>query len=237
MLFRSRAVVFVYVSREMEPWAGRFLDSPDGRRLAAVEAVGGIDLINGDDSHGHAPQAAGQGTDQHHHRGGNPHVWLDPVIAQDICRRIAAAFIQADPEHRQVYEQNLESYLKQLEALHQEFARRTQGLSRREFVAFHPAFSYLARRYGLREAGIIETSPGREPTPKQLHAMVRTIQKYKIGVVFAEPQFDDRMATAVAREAGVQVLVLDPLGGRPPYGSDYIPMMRHNLEILSQAMQ
>jgi len=248
-----RAAVFVYVSRRMEPWAGRFLESPDGRRLATVEAVQGFSLLDGDDDHpeparqeaGPAPRAdqehehpaAGQAAAPHHrHQGGNPHVWLDPVMAQDICRRIAAALIQVDPEHRQTYEQNLQAYLRELEALHQEFVRTTAAFSRREFVAFHPAFTYLARRYGLREAGIIETSPGREPTPRQLQAMVRSIRKYQIGVVFAEPQFDARVATAIAREAGVQVLLLDPLGGRLPYGSDYIKMMRHNLEILTQAM-
>jgi zinc transport system substrate-binding protein len=55
--------------------------------------------------------------------------------------------------------------------------------------------------------------------------------------VFAEPQLSPRVAEVIAQEAGVKVLLLDPLGGRPPYGSDYLKLMRHNLAVLAQALK
>ena len=45
------------------------------------------------------------------------------------------------------------------------------------------------------------------------------------------------MAEIIAQEAGVKVLFLDPLGGKPPYGSDYLKLMRHNLAVLSEALK
>jgi ABC-type Zn uptake system ZnuABC Zn-binding protein ZnuA len=45
------------------------------------------------------------------------------------------------------------------------------------------------------------------------------------------------MAEVIAREAGVKVLLLDPLGGRPPYGQDYLQLMRHNLAVMTEALQ
>ena len=57
---------------------------------------------------------------------GNPHIWLDPVLAQDICRKIAAAFIQADPGHRAQYEANLKNYLTALDELNREIEAHAQ---------------------------------------------------------------------------------------------------------------
>jgi ABC-type Zn2+ transport system substrate-binding protein/surface adhesin len=56
-------------------------------------------------------------------------------------------------------------------------------------------------------------------------------------VVFAEPQFNPRVAEVIAQEAGVKVLMLDPIGGQPPYGSDYLLLMRHNLAALDEALR
>jgi len=164
-------------------------------------------------------------------------VWLDPVWAQDICQRIAQALMELDPAHRQVYKANLAAYLRELEELHQEISGKVKTFRVREYVCFHPAFSYFARRYGLREAGVIEVSPGREPTPRHIQKIVEFLRGQRVKVVLAEPQLSTRVAEAVAREAGARVLKLDPLGGRPPYGTDYLALMRYNLGVLSEVMQ
>ena len=56
-------------------------------------------------------------------------------------------------------------------------------------------------------------------------------------MVFAEPQLNPRVAEVIAQEAGVKVLMLDPMGGAPPYGSDYLKLMRHNLAALDEALR
>jgi zinc transport system substrate-binding protein len=235
-----RSRVFVYVGAGLDPWAERLLAARRSESLAVVEAVAGLELIQ-DASHshhhghgGHEPHGHGQG---HSHEQGNPHVWLDPVLAQDICRRIAAALIQVDPAHRETYESNLSRYLEELEALHQESAHRIAAWRLREFVSFHPSFTYFARRYGLKEVGVIEAAPGREPTPAHIRAIVSAIRKYGVRVVFTEPQLSPRVAEVIAREAGVRVSLVDPLGGRPPYGDAYLKLMRFNLDAMERAMQ
>jgi zinc transport system substrate-binding protein len=66
---------------------------------------------------------------------------------------------------------------------------------------------------------------------------VEAIRHCGIRVVFAEPQLSPRIAEVIAREAGVKVLMLDPIGGRPPYGENYLQMMRYNLNTLEEAMK
>jgi zinc transport system substrate-binding protein len=235
----AQARVFVYTGAGLEPWAEKLLGSRGPGNLEVVEAVRGIPLLRDveEDHHDEAAPAKHDGPDHHRHAAGNPHVWLDPVLAQGICRQIAAALVKVDPEHRAAYEARLQGYLQELEALHQEIARRVGTWRLHDFVCFHPAYTYFARRYGLREVGVIELSPGREPTPRHLQKIVAAIKNHGIKVVFAEPQLNPRVAEVVAREAGVKVLLLDPMGGRPPYGGDYLKLMRYNLSILDEAMK
>ncbi len=242
----SRARVFVYIGAGLEPWATKLLRSRGSNNLMVVEAAQGIPLLGLDEHHhdhgaakaqAHTGQPPDKEGSHETHLAGNPHIWLDPVLAQDICRKIAGALIQADPDHRARYEANLKEYLAALEALHQEIQQRAHAWTLRDFVSFHPSFSYFARRYNLHEAGVIEEAPGREPTPRQLQDLVAAVRRSGIRVVFAEPQFNPRVAEVIAQEAGVKVLMLDPIGGPPPYGSDYLKLMRYNLTALDEALR
>jgi len=244
MASASRARVFVYIGAGLEPWAAKLVRSRGNSGQVVVEAAQGLQLLRETRHHGHEEPSTKPAASHHenevspeHQQGGNPHIWLDPVLVQDICRKIANALIQADPDHRARYEANLEEYLAALEALHQEIQQRARAWTLRDFVSFHPSFSYFARRYNLHEAGVIEEAPGREPTPRQLQALVAAVRRAGIRVVFAEPQFNPRVAEVIAQEAGVKVLMLDPMGGAPPYGSDYLQMMRANLAALDEALR
>jgi zinc transport system substrate-binding protein len=245
MAHATRARVLVYIGAGMEPWIDRVLLSHAGP-VAAVDATRGIDLLQdgghhhpeGDHEDDHKPKGrTPEAIHKHSRASGNPHIWLDPVIAQEISRQIAGALIQVDPAHKGVYTANLQKFLAELEDLHLEITRRVAAWTIKDYVCFHPAFIYFARRYGLREVGVIEMAPGREPTPKHLRNLIRDIRRYKIRVVFSEPQFSPRVAEVIAREAGVKVLMLDPVGGRPPYESDYLKLMKYNLDTMEKAMK
>ncbi len=248
----TQARVFVYIGAGMEPWAQRLLSSRHATQLV-VEATHGISLIQDAEEHDHVGETqeghlqGGHAQDKsarigpgeratHHHGKGNPHVWLDPILAQEISRAICRAFIQVDPGNERFYLGNLSRFLGQLQGLHEDIENSVSGFRIREYVCFHPAYAYFSRRYGLREVGVIEPSPGREPAPRHIQRIVKAIRDYKIEVIFAEPQLSPRVAEVIAKEAGAKVLLLDPLGGRPPYGSDYVKMMRYNLSVLEKAM-
>jgi len=240
-----QAKVVVVNGAGLEPWVDRFLQTMKAKKPVVVTATAGLDLIR--EVHDHVQEGGQQAGDkekhepghgQHHDHGDvNPHVWLDPVLAQDICRRLAAAFSSADPEGRPVYEQQLAQYLEKLAALHDKINTATAQFQIKEFIGFHPSFSYFARRYGLREVGIIEVAPGREPTPQAFQSILAAVKRYGIRVIFSEPQFNPRIAEVLAKEAGVRVLSLDPIGGRPPYGESYIQLMEYNLDTMAQAMK
>jgi zinc transport system substrate-binding protein len=230
----------VYVGAGLDPWAERLLKAQKSPQRIVMEAVAGVDLIqdvNGHSHEAHDGKKSDAAKPRQRHEGGNPHIWLDPALAQNICRRLAQAFIKVDPAHQKIYEENLAGYLKQLEELDRDIKKTVETFRQKDYVSFHPAYTYFSERYGLREVGVIEAAPGREPSPGHLQRIIAAIKKTGVKAVFAEPQLSLRVAEVIAKEAGVKVLILDPLGGQPPYGSDYIKLMRHNLAVLSQALQ
>ena len=108
-------------------------------------------------------------------------------------------------------------------------------LKERKIVTFHNAFDYLARDIGLEIAAVVQ------PSMEQLSAgdLVRLTAKVKangISVVFAEPQFSKRTAELIAREAAIEVSILDPVATGEMHPDYYEKEMRKNLQSLKSAL-
>jgi zinc transport system substrate-binding protein len=243
----ASARVFLMIGAGLEFWADQLVES-SGRHLKPVILSEGITLIQSADAHhGESAQQAPQGSNKsahaehahsHDFHTGNPHIWLDPRLTETMVSRIQAALSSADPGHANAYETRAKAYLGQLDAMDREIADAVKQFRNKEIVSFHASWDYFAARYGLTLAGVIEKSPGSNPTPREIAGIVSRIKGYQIRAVFAEPQFSPRVADVIAREAGVKVLILDPLGGETlPGRNTYIGLMMYNLQIMKEAMQ
>jgi zinc transport system substrate-binding protein len=173
------------------------------------------------------------------HEGGvNPHYWLDPVLAQMQVEAIATALVAADPGNKESYLGNAADYVAELKSLDAEIKNETQSFSSREFITFHPAWTYFARRYGLVEAAVIEESPGKDPTIDEQRRIIDLARELNVKVIFAEPQFSTKVADTIADGSGAKVLLLDPIGGPGLAGRDsYIALMRYDVEQMGVAMK
>jgi zinc transport system substrate-binding protein len=232
----SRTQLFVMVGGGLEFWAEKLIEATAGDDLVVLRAADGMTLVQtGRHRHG---EGNGRHDEAPQDRGGNPHVWLDPLVVSSLAERIAAALEGLDPDHAAGYRSRLADCRDRLTALDQNIARTVNGFEIKEYVSFHPSWTYFARRYGLHELGVIQQSPGRDPTPRQVQALIDSIRGRGVTAVFAEPQFNPAAARAIAREAGVRVLILDPLGGPDMAGrDDYIALMNYNVNIMSEAMR
>ena len=228
----SSARIFFMIGAGLEYWNEKFVKSHDGK-LIKIVLSDGVDLIrSAGDQHG---EKAGK-----QHSGdlfANPHIWLDVEIAKSMVKRIAAALVSADKEHSDYYEERGNKYLSELDRLDRAIYAGAGKFKIKKYVAFHPAWDYFARRYGLESAGVIESVPGKSPTPLDIKNIVGNIKKHGVKAVFAEPQFNPKVAEVIAKEAGVKVMMLDPMGG--PGIKDrgnYIDLMKYNLAVLQEAM-
>lgn len=157
----------------------------------------------------------------------DPHIWMSLRNAQIMVDTITRSLSTIDPEGRSFYEHRASTYKEDLKALDEWFQGAIARVANRGFVASHNAWSYLARDYGLHVKGVIEKAPEREPTPQELQELITVMKNENISVVFAEPQFNQKIAQILAQETGSTILELDPLGRFPEL--PYLELMRQNL--------
>lgn len=238
----AAARVFLMIGAGLEFWADQLIAS-SGQKLKPVVLSEGMAMIRtadkDHDEEDHGASHVKGGKEPHHgHETGNPHIWLDPHLAGIMVDRIQAAFTAADPAHAAAYESRARAYRNRLDELDHTIADTVKQFRTREIVCFHPSWDYFAARYGLVTAGVIEKTPGRDPGPREIAALVSRIRSFHIPTVFAEPQFSPKAADVIAKEAGVKVLILDPLGGDAlPGRGSYIDLMMYNVNIMKEAME
>lgn len=220
----SKASVLVLNGVNLEFWADKAVDAANNTKLIVVRTAEGLPIVGSDHGHDH----------EHEHEGGNPHVWLNPVYAIHQVEKIRDAFIKADPEHKAEYKENAARYINELKNLDSQIRAKVKTFTSRDFITFHSAWIYFAKEYGLREAAVIEETPGREPSPTEVGDIVKICHRIKAKAVFAEPQFSPKAAQVIADECGAKVLMLNPMGRPPEY--NYIDMMHENLKQMTEAM-
>ncbi|MBL6842547.1 MAG: zinc ABC transporter substrate-binding protein [Verrucomicrobiae bacterium] len=169
----------------------------------------------------------------------DPHVWLDPLLAKEIVNRLADEMAAIAPLHRKSVLARRDTFLGELQKLHEAFSANLADLDRREVVTFHGAFAYLFKRYQLETVGVVEQFPGDEPSAAYLRQLVDLMQRLKMKVIFAEPQLPDRPAQILAQEIGGRVELLDPcetILPNAPHAS-YLDRQRANLETLVRVLK
>lgn len=167
----------------------------------------------------------------------DPHIWLNPKNAAIQVGNIRDALIAADSAHAEFYRVNAAAYISELQLLDREIADAASRFARHDFVAFHSAFRYFAERYGLRQVAVIEEFPGKEPSPRYIADVIKTIRGAGIKAIFSEPQFSPRVLEAIARDTGFTVHALDPIETGDETRDSYVSLMRRNLEVLKTAMR
>lgn len=216
------ADVFLFNGTGLEPWVDRLLGSVDTPPPAiAVSAA-----------------LPGQEPDVHdagEHGHGDPHVWLDPVLAQQQVAVIAEALAEADPANGALYADNARRLQQKLRDLDGDF-RTLAACPEQTIVITSPYFTHPAARYGLQViAATTNSGHDTELRPGELARLISDMRAANIRHIFAETA-DDRMANTIARETDGTVLVLHPLESltriEQAAGADYFTLMEANLNNL-----
>jgi ABC-type Zn uptake system ZnuABC Zn-binding protein ZnuA len=201
---------------------------PDAREKRSADPHGGhaYGPGGGPGEEAHAEEGAHAGH-AHGVLGKDPHWWLSPVLAARSLGPLAEALAAIDPMHADDYRRRARETSSGYLALDRELAVALAPLRGKRFVSAHRAWIYFADRYGLVEAASIEPVPGREPSPRELKALVMEGRRGGLGRLFTEPQFPPAAARVVAREARLELTLVDPIGGVP--GRETYPaLMRFN---------
>jgi zinc transport system substrate-binding protein len=221
----QKAAVFVYNGAGLESWVSKTLDATKSSKRVVVEATQGLPL---------APPPAGAEGGEYT---SDPHVWLDPTLAQAIATKIADGLTQADPAGKDLYARNLADLTARLAALDGKFKDGLRECARREIITSHAAFGYLAKRYGLEQIAVEGLAPDAEPTPARIAEVAKIARDRGATTIFFETLVSPNVAETIAKEAGAQTLTLDPLEGvKDEKTQTYVTVMNDNLANLRTAL-
>lgn len=229
-----RADVWAYVGLDLEiGWASLLVNGARNRRIQAG-APGHIDVSRVipvlDVPGGRVDRSQGDV-----HPLGNPHYWLDPANARRIVRLFEDVFRELDPAGTATYQRNADRYLARLDSAEAAWQPQRLAIRNLPVVAWHTSWRYFARYGGLDIVGFMEPKPGVPPSPGHLAGLIQTMRRTGTKLIIMEPFYDRKTADFVASRTGATVLVLPPSVGGLPGITDYLRLMKHNLDAVAAA--
>lgn len=165
-----------------------------------VDLSSGIEPIAGDCSH--------VKTGKQHAHGIDPHIWTSPRELRIMARNAYEAIARQWPDSVK-YRDNYALLDTRLRALDSLTAAEIARSGRSYFLIYHPALTYYARAYGIRQVAIEEE--GKEPSPKRLSRLIEQAHKDGIRRVFYQSQFPASSVEILASDIGASPVAIDPL--------------------------
>jgi ABC-type Zn uptake system ZnuABC Zn-binding protein ZnuA len=170
----------------------------------------------------------------------NPHVWMNVAYGELYVDRISAALQAADPAHTTTYQAQAATYRATLASLDASVAADIAALpaTNRRFVAFHDAFPYFAKHYGLEIVGVAVNAPGQDPSASYTAQLITAIRDAHVKAIFSEAQFPPKLVQQLATETGTTVVatLYDDSIGDPPISS-YAAVIRWDADQFVKALQ
>ena len=208
----EKADVFVVNGLGMENFIDKVINS--NNTMQVIDSSNGIENIIKDDNET------------------NPHIWtnINNYITQ--VKNISERLQQIDSKNANIYKENEENYINQLEKLEEEYIQKLEGLKGKKVVNLNEAFEYLGQELQI-EMTTIETN--HEESTMSAEMMSSIIEKMKnenIQMILVDKNDNKTMAETIANETGAKIYELDS-GLKGSIERDaYINMVKYNMEIL-----
>lgn len=200
----------------MESWVDRVL-SPGEKASKLVVSTAGISPLP---ASGYQP---GTGLAKGEYAF-NPHVWLDPNLAGIQLLNISKALGQKDPLHKEIFERNTRLYLSKLKEIDRLYQQKLGAIPSKKAFFYNDAFMYLAKRYGIVVAGIVEECGEKGgPSPRKLASILSAMKKERIPF-FYTPFSNIALVREIQRESQTRSGEIDGMES-----SELHPLMYENI--------
>lgn len=228
----AKADVLVINGAGLEKWLQRGIGSAARKDLLVVDTSVGIHLITGLD----VRPLAGVHSEPDPDAGGtNPHIWLSPINAIKQVENIRDALVSRDPANAETYRANAAAYIGHLQSLDTAIRAATRSFPNRNLITFHDTFPYFARDYDFNVVATFEEFPGKEPSPRAIEELRKTIAAGNVCALFSEPQYSPKAMQIVGNEFKVPVAQLDPMETGDGSRDFYERVTRKNMDALVEA--
>lgn len=221
--------------------------------VASAEGTDAADSATTDEAHveDHADEHSTEGEHDeaehdhdHDHGDLNPHLWTSLRFAQGMVTQIADQLAMLDTAHSDNYYERAGAYNAKLVTLDEWLTAQFERVpaAERVLVTGHDSMRYYLHDYGIAFAGSLLPSfeDNAEPSAAEIDEIVATIKASGVKAIFVESSLSPKLAQAVAKEAGVQVvdsesLFVDSLGPEGSGAETYISATLHNTRVILEA--
>ena len=197
----------------------------DGGQIKSEDAIKAIEGLTseGEDEH-----------EGHGHGIEDPHYWFDPLRVKLVVNDIAARLSVLNPGRGDMFRANADAYNSKLDELHAWTEQQVSTVPEEDklLVTSHDSYGYFANLYGFEIVGVVLSgTTDVEPSAGDLADLVEEVKESGVQVVFGETTVSERLAIAVARESGAELVRLysGSLGPKGSGAATYIEMMRTNV--------
>ena len=176
------------------------------------------------------------------HSDEDEHIWLSLKNAAVMTQKLCDSVCEIDSENAEKYKSNAENYIAQLNALDQEYQAVVDSAARKTVLfADRFPFRYLVEDYGLTYyAAFAGCSSESEASFDTLAFLIDKTKELSLPVVLIIDKSDGAIAETICAESGSKVLSLDSCQSISivdiKSGTNYLDIMKSNLEVLREAL-
>ena len=152
----------------------------------------------------------------------NPHIWLDPLGMERFILFLSRKLGK-----------ECSSFCNKLSQVISSLREKVKALSSREFISFHPVWSYLAEEIGLKEVLYLLLVPTGDVSFIRIRKAM-DLKKKGVKVLVGEVTEEKRIVESLGKKLGLKVVFLDPMGW--PYSS-YTDFIKGEGEKLLEALK
>lgn len=161
--------------------------------------------------------------EEHHHKGLDPHIWTSPKNVKIMADTIYKTLVQIDPVNEKFYKSNLDDFIKEIESTDNQIKDILKDIKpKSKFMVFHPSWGYFAHEYDLIQVAV--EVEGKKPKPQEMITVISESKEENVKVIFTQPEFSDKSAKIIAKEANISVEKISPLN--PNWSENLIKMAK-----------
>ncbi len=162
-----------------------------------------IDIIAGSCSHHHDHDHA-----HSHSHGIDPHIWTSPRQLITMSDNAYEAIHDRYPDSTK-YTLRYTALREKLQQLDEECALACEQSQLPHFIIFHPALTYFARDYGIKQIAIEDE--GKEPSARRLADIIELARQSGVTRILYQSQFPQSVVEIIASDIGAEATAINPL--------------------------
>ena len=160
-----------------------------------------------EDGDEHSDEHDDENEGDHHHGGGDPHLWLSPATMLEMLPALTTALSEATGADLSAEATDLTTKLQVLDG---EVESIIKSLDECKLVSGHDEMGYFADRYGCEVIGVIIPSftTTSEATAGELAELKKLVEQNKVPAIFTGLGVSPDTATQLAKELGIKAVTL-----------------------------